>query len=559
MAGVEPLSRLARAQYAALAQMRWQALRNRMRSSEGVFEFGARAVGYGIYGMMGLGLATVAGLAAYQITAQRMWPLLPALFWMLCLIWQMVPVALASFQEQFDLSVLLRFPLGFSTFFVLNVVFGLLDVSTLLGGLCSIGILTGVTLARPDLFAMTVLGLLGFAAFNVLLARVILAWVDRWLSQRRTREILSAVFVLFLLSLQLLNPALHEAQDAQDKAREAAAERSLGRRLAPWIRKGYAVQWWLPPGLTAVELTRAAGPHPARAARSLGLLGGYVLLVGGLLAVRLRAEYRGENLGEAPTKKEAAPAHGAWLLDGTGPIAAVMEKELRTVMRSMPLIYSVGAPLFMVIIIGSLFHSNAGGAGTTFALALPLCVGYALLGSSQVIYNNLGGEGAGIQLLFLSPTPIRTVLFAKNLFHAGLFGLVALLAGILASLRLGWPSATLAMATTAWVFFALPANLAVGNLFSLNMPHRMNLGRLGRQHASASSALLSMLVQFTLLGVGAMVFGPCVYFGRLWMAVPIFLLLAAVAFYAWLRVLRNADAMANQRRETLIGTLARAE
>ena len=58
-----------------------------------------------------------------------------------------LPIALASFQEQFDLNGLLRFPVGFGSFYLLNLVFGLVDVPTILGGICSIGILTGVTLA----------------------------------------------------------------------------------------------------------------------------------------------------------------------------------------------------------------------------------------------------------------------------------------------------------------------------------------------------------------------------------------------------------------------------
>jgi hypothetical protein len=49
----------------------------------------------------------------------------------------------------------------------------------------------------------------------------------------------------------------------------------------------------------------------------------------------------------------------------------------------------------------------------------------------------LGSEGAGIRLLFLSPTPIRTVLLAKNLLHSILFALVGLVAGTLVCLRLG--------------------------------------------------------------------------------------------------------------------------
>ena len=113
-------------------------------------------------------------------------------------------------QEQFDLGILLRFPVSFSTYYLLYVVFGLADISTILGGLCCLGIWVGVTVARPDLFAWAALGLIGFAAFNVLLVRAIFAWIDRWLTQRKTREIVGALFMVLLLSLQLLNPALHQ-------------------------------------------------------------------------------------------------------------------------------------------------------------------------------------------------------------------------------------------------------------------------------------------------------------------------------------------------------------
>ena len=39
--------------------------------------------------------------------------------------WQMLPILLASFQEQFDLGILLRFPVGFGSYMLLYVIFGL--------------------------------------------------------------------------------------------------------------------------------------------------------------------------------------------------------------------------------------------------------------------------------------------------------------------------------------------------------------------------------------------------------------------------------------------------
>jgi hypothetical protein len=114
-------------------------------------------------------------------------------------------------------------------------------------------------------------------------------------------------------------------------------------------------------------------------------------------------------------------------------------------------------------------------------------------------------------------------------------------------------------ATAAWLIFALPSNLATGNVFSLTMPFRINPGRIGRQRGSQSNALLSMLMQLGIIGIGAAVFAICWFLGNMWLAVPVFLALAAGAVYSWLRVLRNVDAMANNRRDSLISTLMKTE
>jgi ABC-2 type transport system permease protein len=558
---------------------------NELRSKKGALELGARTFGYLLYGFTGLTIGAGAGAWAYLLVSSEQWQFLPIVFWIGLLIWQMVPVMLASFQEQFDLSTLLRFPIGFKSFFLLYAVFGLSDVSTILGGLCCAGIWVGVTLAVPHLFLWTTATLGVFAVFNILLVRAIFAWIDRWLSQRKTREILMGVFMVLALSVQLLNPALHHfpgriAAHAGRRARPQEVHQ-IQLEYFPWMRTANAIQKWLPPGLAAMSMREVAEQNPEAALGRMGLLGVYVLATGVVLGARLKAEYRGENLGQAPkqNKKAArrvkepgnkstsesisaqassAQSEAGRPGTGSGPIAAVMEKELRTLMRSVPQMYVLGAPLLMVFIFGSMFRLNAGG-GNVYPLALPICMAYSMVGFSQLFSNNLGTEGAGIQMIFLSPTPVRTVLLAKNLFHALLFGVDVLLAGILVSLRLGPPDGAVLAGTIAWLLFALPINLAVGNLFSLTMPYRVNPGRLTRQRGSQANALLSLLAQLAVLAVGAAVVLLCWQVDNLWLATPIFLVLADGAFFVWKRVLRNSDGMANSRRDVLIATMAKVD
>jgi ABC-2 type transport system permease protein len=567
------LSRTARAQYAAMATLRWRMLANGLRSRRGAFELGARSVSLILFGFGGTMFGMVAGAASFYIALGNEWRLLPLVFWALGIIWIFIPVMMASFQEQFDLSILLRFPVSFGSYYLLYVVFGLADVSTILGALCLMGIWLGVTIARPELFGWTAAALVVFAAFNILLVRAIFAWIDRWLSERKTREIAGAIFMIFLLSLQLLNPALHQKRHVrpaksmtQEQARELERESQQSRaefftRYGPWLKGADMLQQWLPPGLAARAVQQAEKAQPAQALLSLGGLGLWLLAAGGVLARRLRSEYRGEDLGSAPKREKAAPSRAiqleaGWRLGGSSPIVALIEKEARSLMRTLPLLWALIVPVLMVLVLTSLFRGGVSGMQRiSFPYALPLYVTYALLGFTQLLYNNLGAEGAGIQLLFLSPTPIRTVFLAKNLLHSLLFLLDALLAGILASLRLGWPSGVMLAATAAWVLFALPCSLAAGNILSLRVPFRINPGRIARQRGSQANVLSSMLAQLVMIIVGVLVFVLCWAWGDLWLAVPLFLMLAVVAVYGWARVLNNVDAIANRQRDALLATL----
>lgn len=555
----EFLGPLARAQYVAMLRMRWRMFVIGLRSIRGILELGANGIQLMIFSFMGLGLGVGLAFVSYSLASHAAWQYLPIEFWVVLFVWQMIPVTLASFQDQFDMSGLLRFPLSFGSFFVLYVVFGLLDVSTVMGATCCLGILTGISIAHHQLLGWTLVSLLGFATFNILLARAILAWVDRWLSQRRTREIVSALFLLFFVSLQLLNPALRDNQARRLINREQRTEIRHKRaiELSPIVERVKAAQSWLPPGMTVRVLQHASERQPVIALGLLAGLGLYALGIGGVLGIRLRAEYRGENLGEAPTRAKREEREQRWLLDGGGPIAATIEKELRTLFRSMPQLYALGVPVLMVFVVGSLFRNGPSAVRHPFQYALPVCVAYGLLGFTRIIYNNLGTEGTGIQLLFMSPTPIRTIVLAKNLFHGSLYLLMGLLSGILASLRIGVPSPTLLGLTVAWLVFALPANLAVGDIMSMTMAYRVNPGRVTRQPGSQGNALLSMLIQTLLLGLGAAVVAMCTFAGKVWLAAPILLACGGLAVVFWIRVLTNIDTMANDRRDELISTLSK--
>ena len=153
-------------------------------------------------------------------------------------------------------------------------------------------------------------------------------------------------------------------------------------------------------------------------------------------------------------------------------------------------------------------------------------------------------------MLFLSPTPIRTVLLAKNLLHGMLFCLVAILAGVFATLRLGVPDGALIAATATWLLFALPLNLGSGQYSfaddALSSEPRATLaaegiaGKRTGEHADPGLCDRLRLGDLEL----------CTYFDKSWLAAPCLLVLAGVALVVWWSVLRKADSLANRNRDT---------
>ena len=260
-------------------------------------------------------------------------------------------------------------------------------------------------------------------------------------------------------------------------------------KYAPVLETANRVQQWLPPGLVARAMQKAVERKPAATLLSLGVFGLWILLAGGFLAGRLRAEYRGQNLSWAPSRGKATGRVGGWTLGGSGPFVAILEKEVRSLSRTVPLLWAVCMPALIVPLIAGVFPHGISDTKNSFPYSFPLCVAYALLGFTGLFYNNLGAEGAGIQLLFLSPTPIKTVLLAKNLLHSILFAVVAFAAGVLVCLRLGVPSFAVLAATGAWLVFVLPCNLAAGTIFSLTIPYRINPGRITRPAGAQANSL----------------------------------------------------------------------
>lgn len=549
-AGANPEGVNLPAQYAAVAQMRWRMLLHSLRTKRGSFEMGARIISQAFFSLIGLGIGVGLGFGAWQIASHDSPSALAALFWPVLLFWQVVPITIASFQENTDLSIFLRFPVNFVSFALFYILFGLFDIGSLVGGIALIGVWVGASIARPDLIGWITAAVIIFALFNIFLTRTIFSWLDRWLAQRKTREILAVVFLFLIFAAQLLNPAFYHGGFDHPEHNDT---------FMRYFHTADRVQVYLPPGLAAEALNSAHQGQPMHAGAYLFFLALYTAGAGALLGVRLRAEYRGENLGEAPLRaaRTTRVRPSAIRLEGSSPLAAVIEKEIRYLMRSGVVLYGLLAPLVIVFLFS---RGTPGQHGIAFAhdFALPVGVAYSFLGLTRFIYNNLGAEGSGIQLYFLSPTPFRDIMLAKNLVHFLIFLVELALVWAIVAFRAGMPDVQMIAITLSWLAFAVPAQLGVGNILSITMAYRMNMTRMSREQGATGNTLLSMVVQLLVFGIGAAVYIPLAAFGHSNLVAPVLLLLAVGSVFFWLRTLANSGEMITARKESLVATLYKA-
>src|SRR5208282_4473815 len=274
-----------RGQLTAIAWLRWRLFLNALRTTRGQLELISHIFVSLAFAIGGLGGAVFMGVAAYFLLSSGKPEMIALLLWSVFVFWQVFPIMATAFTNNPDSSDLLRFPLSYRSYFLVRMAYGAFDPATALGSLWSFGILLGVGFAKPALFLWTLLVLLTFAAFNLVLMQMIFAWVERWLARRRTREIMGVLFVLLMLSFQLIGPL---TRYFEKQARPGAQQyvRRYVELLAP-------MQGILPPGLAADAIAQAAFSQFMAAFSSLVLLCAFVLVVGYCLHVRLLAQYRG--------------------------------------------------------------------------------------------------------------------------------------------------------------------------------------------------------------------------------------------------------------------------
>ncbi len=306
------LARPVSTQLEAIAELRWRTFVNGLRSRRGKTEFASRMVVSSVFALGGLGGFLVASFFSYLLVSQGKPEYLAVILWPIFFFWQFFPVMATAFTNNPDSTELLRFPLTYRSYFLVRMAFGLFDPACAIGSLGLLGVWLGVTIAQPLSFVWTAVVLVTFGVFNLLLMQTVFAWLERWLAQRRTREIFGVVFILLMLSLQLIGPMVeHWNKTARPEFRRA-------------FEVGSQIQAVLPPGLAADAISQALHAQIVVGLTSLLLLAAFGLAAGYLLHLRIRAQFAGESLSETAgrsavpqTQSLAGGVGSPWILAGS--------------------------------------------------------------------------------------------------------------------------------------------------------------------------------------------------------------------------------------------------
>jgi ABC-2 type transport system permease protein len=573
LAGLPPIA--ASTQILAVAWVRWRMFANGFvrRRPAGtrqavslVFAILLRILVWPFLALAVVGPVLGSGFLAWTLVAENRTQNLPSLFAGIAVLWQFVAVnglSVAAAISNFDPASLIRFPLRFGRYFVLRTLIGLLTPSTIVGCLALLAAVVGIGLARPSLALPALLSLGIYAWTNIFLTRMIGAWMERWLANRRFREIFGVLMALCAVGFQFLNV---------QHAPTARAPGASNGWLLHFLRVSHGYLHWLPPGFASDAILKSI--HPFAWLPPFAALLASTAILAAVFAIRLHKQFLGEYLSEnaAPrvriskTSRQKTMAHFRAAVAAAAPpqstglafpptIAACLRKEWLTLRSNTAQLMGMLYPLAILIVL------NRGIFSTHPRYFLPGAMAYVLAGLLATLYNIFGADGLGVQLYLLAPVRLRDVIVAKNLLSLTLIIAEAGLAWIAVSLLAHTPvPASTQVSTLFWVVFVIAANLTLGTFRSIQSPRKFVPGKLPQRRGVPGNRTSGLLVLLMLFG-SLLLLVPVMLLSRHlndpWLPAWVFAPIALAAVLSYGLLLRNADRLILARRDVFTEELCK--
>ena len=473
------------------AILRAQLLSMRIGARRGaIFSAITGVIWYGIW----CAVAIAAYVLAWSTGPASLQRLLPLGFLGVCAYWQLIPVVSASMGAGLDMRKLLVYPVPHDKLFLVEILLrfttGAEMVLVLIGG--SIGLLRNPAAGGWHGLPRILLAMLVFILFNLLLASGMRSLLERLLTRRRVREVLS----FFLLMLYVVPRALIQTGNGP-------------KSLGPFSGVLHTV------GLPWTAAAHAAVPVPNESGL-LALLSLCAWTLAALWFGRLQFE---RNLRYDAVAAQATPQRAvgrqrlAWTerfyrwpsLLWHDPLAGLVEKELRSLARTprFRMVFVMGFTFGLLVWFPMVAGRHTGHPGQTSQYFLIAVCVYSLTLLGQVSYwNCFGFDRSAALLYFAAPPPLSRVLLGKNI--ASLFFIyleVLILTGITMALGFGggW---SVILETLLVVGVCAVYLLALGNISSVQYPRALSPERVSQGGASGRfQGLIFLLYPLALLPV----------------------------------------------------------
>jgi hypothetical protein len=252
----------------------------------------------------------------------------------------------------------------------------------------------------------------------------------------------------------------------------------------------------------------------------------------------------GKRRRTRPTSvKPVVGTYTGWEIPMMSPaLAAIVEKELRYVMRNAQVRMMTLMPLVLIVV--RFMNKRRFGPATagsdsllgdfsTYGEGLMVTAGvlYVFLILAGIFCNQFAFERGGMRTLILSPTDRRLILVGKNI----AISTVALIfsAGLLLVNELVFRDITLgALLFAVLSFFSyVPLMSVMGNWFSLHFPKRMKFGKRLNLSGATGVLLIPMIVILMLLPLAAAAAGYVAQSLLIEYATLIVLAVLSISFY----------------------------
>jgi hypothetical protein len=534
-----------------VAGLRWRILGNNLRKKHNQWDLiGMIFIGvFAALFVLGLCFAFYFGAYSFLSGGHEAW--IAYLFWGVFLFRQLVPIFTAGFGAGFEFRTMLRFPLSLRAFYVIGLAYGLADFAAIASSCWLIAMIIGAARANPTVLPTMIAISALFLLMNITLERMIGSWLERILARRRTREIFFAVFILFAVSLQFLNPLLQR----------------YGRSAQPWVRHVLPYLSVFPPSLAGRAIAGAAQGHSTDVLLGAAGIAAYALLFSVFLWLRFATQYRGEELSETaaparavvrPVSRTSEPSDALRLL--TPQVSAVLRKEFRYLTRNSFAFFLLIMPPVFVLLFTTQFagrHPTVTKHPVSTEFFFPGMMAYLILILMAPAYNSFAYDGKGIQTFFTAPVSFRDVFLGKNLLQVAMLAFELTLSMAAFSYLVGLPSLPVLVATLAAIVFNVSGQLAIANWSSLSFPRKLNFGQMRGQRQSGMAAIVGFGAQVLLGGISAPILFMSRWTGNRWLPAEVFAFLAAAAIAGYTSSLDPLAALAEKKKEALIDALSR--